>query len=86
MGRLTDTEQIRIYCNNNPGGVLDLSYASKRIFMNIPIDNLRKYLSRLVLLRKQKKARLSPVMAVRINTINRSVFTPLDIQITEHFV
>lgn len=47
MGRLTDTEQIRIYCNNNPGGVLDLSYASKRIFKNIPIDNLRKYLSRL---------------------------------------
>ena len=47
MGRLTDTEQIRIYCNNNPGGVLDLSYASKRIFKDIPIDNLRKYLSRL---------------------------------------
>ena len=47
MGRLTDTEQIRIYCNNNPGGVLNLSYASKKIFMNIPIDNLRKCLSRL---------------------------------------
>ena len=47
MGRLTDTEQIRIYCNNNPGGVLDLSYVSKRIFKNIPIDNLGKYLSRL---------------------------------------
>lgn len=47
MGRLTDTEQIRIYCNNNPGGVLDLSYVFKRIFKNISIDNLRKYLSRL---------------------------------------
>ena len=46
MGKPTDTQQIRIYLNNNKGGVLDLSYASKHIFCDIPFDNLRQYISR----------------------------------------
>lgn len=46
MGKPTDTQQIRIYLHNNKGGVLDLSYASKHIFCDIPFDNLRQYISR----------------------------------------
>ena len=46
MGKPTDTQLIRIYINNNIGGVLDLSYASKHLFCDIPFDNLRQYISR----------------------------------------
>ena len=46
MIRTTDTQLIRTYMDNNIGGVLDISYVSENVFSDIPIDNLRKYISR----------------------------------------
>lgn len=48
MGRMTDTEQMRIYFFNKAGGIFDYSYDSKHVFNEIPSDNLRQYISRFV--------------------------------------
>lgn len=48
MARLTDTQVIRTYLENNPGGILDISYDSEHVFSNIPSSNLRKYIARFV--------------------------------------
>lgn len=48
MGRLTDTEQMRIYFTNKIGGIFDYSYDSNHIFKEIPSDNLRQYITRFV--------------------------------------
>lgn len=45
---MNQTERIRNYCNNNKGKILDLNYLSKTIFSDIPLSNLRKYITRLV--------------------------------------
>ena len=48
MARLTDTQLIRTYLENNVGGILDVSYDSLRVFNSIPLSNLRKYIARFV--------------------------------------
>ena len=39
MIRTTDTQLIRTYLDNNIGGVLDISYVSENVFIDIHIDN-----------------------------------------------
>lgn len=48
MGRLTDTEQMRIYFDNKNGDIFDYSYDSKHVFSEIPSGNLRQYITRFV--------------------------------------
>ena len=48
MARLTDTQVVRTYLENNQGGILDISYDSEHVFSNIPSSNLRKYIARFV--------------------------------------
>ena len=45
---MSQTGEIREYCNNHKGGLFDLGYLSKTIFKDIPLANLRKYVTRLV--------------------------------------
>ena len=45
---MKDTEMVRSYCANNQGGVFDLNYLSNTIFKDIPVGNLRKYVTRFV--------------------------------------
>ena len=45
---MRDTELVRNYCENNKGGVFDLNYLSSTVFKEIPVANLRKYVTRFV--------------------------------------
>ena len=45
---MSQTGEIREYCNNHKGGLFDLGYLSKTIFKDISLANLRKYVTRLV--------------------------------------
>lgn len=45
---MSQTGVIREYCTNYKGGLFDLGYLSKTIFKDIPLANLRKYITRLV--------------------------------------
>lgn len=45
---MSQTGIIRECCNNHKGELFDLGYLSKTIFTDIPLANLRKYITRLV--------------------------------------
>lgn len=45
---MSQTGVIREYCTDHKGGLFDLGYLSKTIFKDIPLANLRKYVTRLV--------------------------------------
>lgn len=45
---MSQTGVIREYCNNHKSGLFDLGYLSKTILKDIPLANLRKYVTRLV--------------------------------------
>ena len=45
---MNQTETVRKYCHNFKGKLFDLNYLSKTIFDNIPLSNLRKYVTRFV--------------------------------------
>ena len=45
---MSQTGEIREYCNNHKDGLFDIGYLSKTIFRDIPLANLRKYVTRLV--------------------------------------
>lgn len=45
---MNQTEQLRDYCERNKGAIFDFNYLCKTTFNNIPLANLRKYITRLV--------------------------------------
>ena len=45
---MNQTSRIKSYCDKFKGTVFDLNYLSKTTFKDIPIGNLRKYVTRLV--------------------------------------
>lgn len=45
---MSQTGVIKEYCTDHKGGLFDLGYLSKTIFKDIPLVNLRKYVTRLV--------------------------------------
>lgn len=45
---MNQTSRIKSYCDKFKGSVFDLNYLSKTTFKDIPIGNLRKYVTRLV--------------------------------------
>ena len=45
---MSQTSEVKEYCDKHNGKLFDLGYLSKTIFRDIPLANLRKYVTRLV--------------------------------------